>query len=139
MSLFSNIKNVLKVNNGLPVPIKSGTRIVDGDTGVEYEFDGKHWKRVVMNASTRPADVAAPPGSSMFPRGLDISSNITSNPRRTRSSSNNDSDTFVASAILYDDNSVRSSSSDYSSSASSWSSDSSCSSSSSDSGGGSCD
>lgn len=145
MSLFSNIKNVLKVNNGLPIPIKSGTRIVDGDTGDDYVFDGKHWNRIVMSTSTRPAYVAAPPGSSMFPPSSSHnSSNTTSSPRRTISSSNNVSDSSPnwAADLLASSDSGRSSSSGYSSSTSSWSSDSSCSSDSSsscDSGGGSCD
>lgn len=41
MGFFSKFR---KKTVELPVTIKSGTRIVSGDTGIEYLFDGEHWK-----------------------------------------------------------------------------------------------
>lgn len=43
MSLFANITNVFKIDNGLPVTVKKGTRITDADSDIVYEFDGKRW------------------------------------------------------------------------------------------------
>lgn len=52
MSLFANITNVFKINNGLPVEIKKGTRITDADSDIVYEFNGLCWVAIAGFADT---------------------------------------------------------------------------------------